>query len=175
MPHSSTKTRRSAFIRRASFRQRALRSSSRSAAGRDFFERQLQPLEGAAHGGRRDLHAALILEKLAVFGQGQVGVEADLGWQPPLQCLSLARRGSRDRLGLDLAGLPAQPKVTPYGRLGDAEDLRDFLPWHAAIDGGQHLQSQIPRIRFHAESLASRSTPTQAAVMPSFVPDYARR
>jgi hypothetical protein len=42
--------------------------------------------------------------------------------------------------------------------------LRNFLPRHAAIDSGQHLQSQILRIRFHAESLASRSTPTQAAV-----------
>ena len=52
VPHSSTKARRSGSICRAPLRQRALSSSSsRSEAGRDFFERQPQAREGPAHRG----------------------------------------------------------------------------------------------------------------------------
>ncbi len=38
-----------------------------------------------------------------------------------------------------------------------------FLPGHATTEGGQYLHSEVFRVRFHAGSLAFRSTPTQAA------------
>src|SRR5215212_4405692 len=70
-----------------------------------FFERKPQPLERAAHGSGGDLYAAFLLKELAVLGQGEIGVEANLGRQALLQSLPLARRGSRYRPGLDVSGL----------------------------------------------------------------------
>src|SRR5215213_11647319 len=67
VPHSSTNTRRPGSRRLTPSCQRALSASSRSEAGRDFFERQPQTPEGAAEAGDGDRPAALVLEELAVL------------------------------------------------------------------------------------------------------------
>jgi hypothetical protein len=73
VPHSSTKTRRSGSTCSAPLGQHAL-SSSRSEAGSVFFERQTEPTEGAAHGGRRDSDPFRIFERLAMLLEVRSGL-----------------------------------------------------------------------------------------------------
>src|SRR5215208_4274766 len=110
VPHSSTNTKRPGSRRLSPSCQRALSASSRSAAGRDFFERQPQTPEGAADAGDGDRHALLVVEELAVLLEGEVGVARDLRRQRLLQRPALARGRAGRRLGIDAARLSAQPQ-----------------------------------------------------------------
>ena len=89
-----------------------------------FFERQPEALESPAHGGRRDPQPALVLQKLAVLGEGEVGVALHLGWKNLLQDLPFARKGAGDRPSLHRAGLAAKLKVALDGGDREATSLR---------------------------------------------------
>src|SRR5215203_1083591 len=118
--------------------------------GGTFFERQTQALEGAAHAGRRDRHAVLVVEELAVLLQCEVGVARDLSGQRLLQHPTLPGGWPRHGPGFHVSRLPAQPQVAPDGRRRHAEDPHDLRPGHPAVDGRKHLRSKILRVRFHA-------------------------
>src|SRR5215213_5951992 len=118
--------------------------------GGTFFERQTQALEGAAHAGRRDRHAVLVVEELAVLLQCEVGVVRDLSGQRLLQHPTLPGGWPRHGPGFHVSRLPAQPQVAPDGRRRHAEDPHDLRPGHPAVDGRKHLRSKILRVRFPA-------------------------
>src|SRR5215203_5564456 len=132
--------------------------------GGTFFERQPQTPEGAADAGDGDRHALLVVEELAVLLEGEVGVARDLRRQRLLQRPALARGRAGRRLGIDAARLSAQPQPAPHGRLRDAEGLGHLPTRHPAVDGGEHPDPEVLRIRFHDPSLSQRSTDTQSAV-----------
>src|SRR5215212_4804066 len=121
--------------------------------GGTFFERQPEPLEGAAYAGRRDLRAVLVVEELAVLLQSEVGVARDLPRKCRLQRSALSGRRTGRRFGIDGARLAPQPEVAPYGGLRDAEDARNLLAGHPAVDGGEHPEPEVLRVGFHARSL----------------------
>ncbi len=68
--------------------------------------------------GGGDLHAAFLLEELAVLFEREVGVGPRLGGQALLQRLALGRGRAGDRLGVHPAGLatlllPSSASVGP--------------------------------------------------------------
>ena len=62
-----------------------------------FFERQTEPTEGAAHGGRRDSDPFRIFERLAMLLEGEVGIGLCLVGQSHLEHPALPGGRSRHR------------------------------------------------------------------------------
>jgi hypothetical protein len=123
--------------------QRARSSSSLSEEKSDFFERQPQSLEGAAHGGVRDPNPVDLFDELTVFVEGQVGVEPNLLGEESVERCALAGGRSGDRLGFHISTLAAQLQVALYGRQRNAEGLCNFFSGHPTIDCRKYSQPEI--------------------------------
>ena len=87
-----------------------------------------------------------------------------LGRQPLFEQRALAGGRIRDRPGLHSSRLAPPFEPTLDGRQRHQKDLCYFLPGLATIDRVQHLQSQIFRLRSHAENLLRGSIANQVAV-----------
>jgi hypothetical protein len=124
----------------------------------------VEPSDLATHGGGRDFDAVLFLEGFAMLFEGQSGVVLELGRQPLFEQRALAGGRIRDRPGLHSSRLAPPFEPTLDGRQRHQKDLCYFLPGLATIDRVQHLQSQIFRLRSHAENLLRGSIANQVAV-----------
>src|SRR5829696_10280316 len=172
VPHSSTKTKRLGSIIADRSRKVVLASSSRSEATFDFFERPApgQASDGPAHRGDRRRDAPGLLERLAVLLQRQVGVRLEVGRQPLLEDGALERRPPGYGLRLHVPGLAAALEPALDGRHRYGEGPGDLLPGCSVVDGGEHAQPEILRVRLHARRLARGSTLTLTAVVTDKCP-----
>src|ERR671913_1738846 len=89
--------------------------------------------------------------------------------QPLIEHGSFPCGPAGDRLGLHVPRLPTPFEPALYGGHRHREGLSDLLPGRAGIDGREHPQPQILRIRFHARRLPHHgSILTGVAVRSSY-------
>src|SRR5215210_4489913 len=166
-PLSSTNTRRLASKREASHRHKPLASSSRSWAICDFFDRPSTIGQAGYRSPNRGGGYCLIkllLKSLAVLFESKVVVSLQVFWQPALEHHPFPGRSAGDRPWLHISSLPTSLQPALYGGHRNREGLCDLLPRCSGVDGGEHSQSQVFRIRLHAWRLTHGSILTGVAV-----------
>jgi hypothetical protein len=131
-----------------------------------FFQRPLSRNPGYVTAHRRlgDLYARLILERLAMLPQAQVGIGLQLLWQLLPQSRALHRRSAGDLHHLDASRLVPSLEPALDGGAGDSKEFCDFFSRDAPVDGGKRLQSEVLRVGVHGHCFHVGLLLTQAAV-----------
>lgn len=94
-----------------------------------------------------------------MLGERQIGVVFELVRQPLLEQRSLSGRRTGPGARLHVPALPAPLEPTLDRRQRYSEDSCHLFAGHPAIDGVQHLEPEILRVRFHAGSFHKDQLP----------------
>jgi hypothetical protein len=81
------------------------------------------------------------------LGSGRDWTSAEKAPLP--QCLALHRGSARDLVDLDVPCVASSVEPALDGRTRDSEEGLDLLSGDAAVDGGEHFQSEVLRVGVH--------------------------